>query len=425
MTRAIFTSTDGGASLPAAVIDLIGRAHLCAADGARVDLQVMCFAFTDRQIAQALLDLCRSHKSLTLRIVADWNQSARGAPTVLEGMAAENLPNLFIKFKLDVPYRADTTGRLRYSYAASLGMLHHKTLLVAVDGVPQVMSLGSYNWSMRGRQAYENMLLSDDPALLTAFAAEFAALWSDHRLSAATDRARIIMARLKSEAVNGADLRAPDRLADILGVLQGEGAPPPEPPRQPADAPVMVAFSGSRPTGIAATAGHALAHDRRRIDLLRPSGQRKPAPLTLNTLALEAIRSVPTGATLKIAIYALSPRVPEFAEILAAARRGVHLQVLLDGTIGARMANLLCGLAAREGTRVDVAMTRRRMHQKYLCCPDIGLVLTGTANMTEDATGRHSDHRILWRDAPDLARAFTADFETILGRLGARSLKAA
>lgn len=423
MTRAVFTSTDGGKALPAAVLDLIERARLCAENGLKIDLQVMCFAFSDPAIAKVLVDLCRSHKGVTLRIVADWSQSARGAPTVLEGMGAEDLPNLFIKFKLDAPYRADASGRLRYSYGASLGMLHHKTLLVSVEGVPQIMCLGSYNWSMRGQQAYENLLLSDDPALLSAFADEFFALWTNHRLTGATDRARAIMARLKAEVAAGRDIHAAGFLDDAFGIEPRVVAQ--QGPRNVADASVMIAFSGSTPSGQVTTAGHAPANDRRRIDLVRPSGARKPAPLTLNTLALEAIRSVPAGASLKVAMYALSPRVPELADLLAAARRGVNLSLILDGTIGARMADHLRAIARREGLRIEVATTRRRMHQKYLCCPETGMVLTGTANMTEDATSRHSDHRILWRCAPDLAQAFSTDFDLICSRLGTQARLAA
>ncbi|MCC5956572.1 MAG: hypothetical protein JJU07_10735, partial [Natronohydrobacter sp.] len=67
---------------------------------------------------------------------------------------------------------------------------------------------------------------------------------------------------------------------------------------------------------------------------------------------------------------------------------------------------------------MEIRSTRRRMHQKYLSCPDTGMVLTGTANMTMDATTRHADHRILLRHAPELATAFSADFETIWQRVG-------
>jgi hypothetical protein len=37
--------------------------------------------------------------------------------------------------------------------------------------------------------------------------------------------------------------------------------------------------------------------------------------------------------------------------------------------------------------------------------------------MTEDAVTRHSDHRVLFRQAPDLAAAFQSDFDEIWRRL--------
>jgi hypothetical protein len=416
MTRAVFTSLHGGRAQQAAVLDLIERARTCAEAGVKVGLEVMCFAFTDPIIAGALVDLCRGYSGVTLRIIGDWSQSARGTPTVLDAMAEEGLRNLFVKFKLDAPYSRDDTGRLRYGRAASLGMLHHKTLLIRLDGVPALMAMGSYNWTSRGRQAYENQIITDDAVLLGAFAAEFAALWTDHRLTGATGRARNIMARLKAEAAAGSDLRDTRLLADVLGVAGAEAAPALQ-PRHLVEGSVIAAFSGSRPTGGMVTCGHAPANDRRAINLLRPAGTRRPAPLTLNTLALEAIRSVPDGARLQVAMYALSPRVPEFGALIEAARRGVRVDFVLDGAIGTRTATMIAGFAAVEGLPLRVQTTRRRMHQKYLCCAETGMVLTGTANMTEEATARHSDHRILWRDAPALAAAFAADFDTISTRL--------
>ena len=423
MTQAIFTSVHGGAALPATILDLITRARSCAEAGAKLELEVMCFAFTDRQIAAALVALCRDLPAVTLRVIADWSQSARGAPTVLESMAAQGLRNLFIKFKLDAPYVRDGDGRLRYSYAASWGMLHHKTMLIRIDGEPALMALGSYNWSARGQQAYENLILTEDPAVLGPFAAEFAALWADHRLTAATDRARHIMARMKTEAALGRDLRDPRVLTDVLGVAGAETALPP--PRRLAGGEVVTAFSGSVAPGNTPAAGHAVMNDRRALNLLRPAGARRPAPLTLNTLALEAIRSVPPGARLVVAMYALSPRVPEFGALIDAARRGVQVAFILDGTIGAQTARGIGGFGLRDGLPLAVQTTSRRMHQKYLCCPDTGMVLTGTANMTEDATARHSDHRILWRNAPALATAFAADFDTMSARLAPAQRNAA
>ena len=132
------------------------------------------------------------------------------------------------------------------------------------------------------------------------------------------------------------------------------------------------------------------------------------ALLTLNALALEAIRGVPAGARLPVAMYAISPRVPEFGEILMAARRGVRGQMLLDAKIGRGLA-----VALQDVAGIEVRVSRRRMYQKYLCRPETGMVLTGTANTTEDATTRHSDHRILWCDALAPSAAFAGDFRTI------------
>lgn len=419
--QALFTSRDGGAGLQARVRTALAEAGGAAPDG-RADLQIMCFAFTDPQIAADLLALARAHPALLIRIVADWSQGAPRGAALLDTMRREGLANLFVKVKLDMPYRWDAVaGRMRYSYAASRGMLHHKTLCLSVDGQPQLLVLGSYNWSARGRQAYENLLVlpaSEDHApVMAAFRAEFEALWSDHRLTAAPGRAQTVAARLRTEAAAGRDLTDAGLLADVFG-LAGDALPAPRPPRTLAQGRCIAAFSG-RPliAGPGPVAGHAAANDRRSLNLLRPSGARRPAPLTLNTLALEAIRSVPDGGSLAVAMYALSPRVPEFGALIAAARRGVRVQVLLDGRIGPPAAHALQGFAAREGLPLTWRLTGRRMHQKYLCSPEAALVLTGTANMTEDAVSRHSDHRVLFRDAPDLAAAFQSDFDTIWQRL--------
>lgn len=83
MTKAVFTSLHGGAALPATILDLIARARACAEAGVRIELEVLCFAFTDRRIAAALIALCRDLPAVTLCVIADWSQSAWGAPTVL------------------------------------------------------------------------------------------------------------------------------------------------------------------------------------------------------------------------------------------------------------------------------------------------------------------------------------------------------
>jgi len=151
--------------------------------------------------------------------------------------------------------------------------------------------------------------------------------------------------------------------------------------------------------------------------LLRPSGTRKPAPVTINSVALEAIRSVPDGHKIDIAMYAMSPRVPEFTALIEAAKRGCKLRVLLDGKLGRSMATRLVRHANEKGLDIQVCVTNRRMHQKYMVAPMDDIVVTGTANMTEDATERHADHRVLFKNAPEMAASFEQDFQTIWQRV--------
>lgn len=136
---------------------------LAAMPNRRVEVQVMAFAFTDQAISENLTFAARARHNLTVRLIADWSQRARGAGSVLCSLDALTLPKLFVKFKLDVPWRRDpATGYLSCSYGAGLGMLHQKLLLFRVDVRPVAMVLASFKWSARGRAACENLLVIGD-----------------------------------------------------------------------------------------------------------------------------------------------------------------------------------------------------------------------------------------------------------------------
>lgn len=424
MSAAFFSSTDGGKTLPQAIRMVFQT--LIDTPAPAADVQIMCFAFTADDIAADLVKLLRARPDVQVRVIADWSQSAANSPTVLHDILALGLPNFHLRYKIDLPYNWDAErGRLIYSYAHSTGMLHHKTLTLRRGGQPELLVTGSFNWSNRGQQAYENIVMLDNRPdyrpVLNAFNDEFQALWADDSLSAPPEHARQIFDTLRKAIAAGLDFNDRDALARALDL------PPPcdhsakGPKRQSADGTAIVAFSGGYALNTRETAGHAKTNDRRQLDLLRTGGQRRPAPLTLNTLALEAIRAIPDGAQINVAMYALSNRVPEFQELIAAARRGCKLRLLLDRKInGAGIARLET-IVQTAGLPVEIRSTKRRMHQKYLSCPDTGLVLTGTANMTMDATMRHADHRILLRHAPELAAEFQGDFETIWQRVDPRA----
>jgi len=420
MSIALFSSLDTGETLAEGVRTVI-RTLLDDPDP-RIDLQLMCFAFTDPAIAADLVALMRARPDVRVRVIADWNQSATKSASVLPAIAALDLPNFDLRYKIDLPYAWDRERRrLIYSYAHSKGMLHHKTLLLRRAGRPVLLVAGSFNWSGRGRNAYENVLILPESAqhapVLRDFDTEFTALWTDPRLTATPARARGIFDALRQAATDGIELDDPEALARALDLPVARLLDLPGGKRQPAAGPAIVAFSGGYALSARETAGHAPALDRRRLDLLRPDGNSRPAPLTLNTLTLQALRMIPAGATIKVAMYALSNRVPEFQGLIDAARRSCRVELLLDRKINKAGAERLRRMAQDLHLPITVHTSKRRMHQKYLVCPEIGLVLTGTANMTLDATLRHADHRILLTDAPDLAARFAEDFDTICARL--------
>jgi len=418
MTQALFTSQHGGLALKQHILDRIAAA--ARLEGARRELQVMCFALTDVDIARALIDVARAQPDLIVRVLADWSQSGRTGASLLPQIVDEAPRNLFVKFKLDLPYEAGQGGHLRYAYRASLGLLHHKTLCVLSDSRPCALTLGSMNWSKRALSAYENVITLDtvdhagEQRVRQAFAHEFDALWKDHGLTAAPGRVERIRQHYLADAQTGrSNAWNP---ADYFGTANEAGYTK-APPRRIEDDDMIAAFSGTRPSSAVATGGFSTRNDRRALLLRRPSGAARPAPLSLTTLSLQAIRSIPSDGSAQLAMYALSPRTAEYGALLAAARRGVRLDMILDGRIGAATARTLRARARREGLSLRVKTTRRRMHQKYLCSPEIGLVLTGTANMTVDAEARHADHRVLVTCDDRLSAAFGGDFRRMWQRL--------
>ena len=121
------------------------------------------------------------------------------------------------------PTHAGCDGRIR-----PVGvLLHHKTLAVLVDGRPQTLLCGSFNWSTRSAKAYENLIVltADDPAsmrVMTAVEREFEALWSDGAATLSPDEVPYALRRNSG--------RVPEKIRRVLppmwsGWTRGAGAP--------------------------------------------------------------------------------------------------------------------------------------------------------------------------------------------------------
>lgn len=421
MNKAVFTSIDGGDAHRALVIQEIENASVQSWQTGRVArLDIMCFAFTDQLIRDALVEFLDTTPKAQIRILADWGQGSLSSPSVVRGLEEMQRPDLAVRIKADAPYYRDPeTGDVHWGYLQSHGMLHHKTMGVVMQGVTERLVLGSFNWSSRGSKAYENTMVLERSAeaamTLDAFGQEFEALWQCDVATMPFGQSSAFASKAREMVAEGADLK--DRSAVALLTGHSEVTRERAASRIVQDEQIVPAFSGSYMTGPKPHYGFSPQNAANKLDLLRPSGARKPAPVTINSIALEAIRSVPSGHTIDVAMYAMSPRVPEFAALIEAAKRGCKLRVILDGKLGKSMANRLARHATDNRLPIEVCVTNRRMHQKYLVAAMDNIVVTGTANMTEDATERHADHRLLFRNAPQMASRFAEDFETIWQRV--------
>lgn len=423
--EALFTSVDGREALRTRVLELI-REAAALADSNKIDLHVMMFAFTDQTIADLLADVATRYTAMTIRILTDWSQRHNARGQQVGRLAKLGLPNLRVRYKSDQPYVWDVTaGHPRWSYHASRGLLHHKTLCVLVDGRPRWLICGSLNWTGAAARSYENILTvtADQPEslkLMTRIELEFEALWSDGCATLSPEEAHLHYRAIMDEYFRNPTIPS----SAVRGLMHGHGenleVVKPEcwnESMRLANSGIEIAFSCCAMEEGLIRCGHAKRNQLQCLLLLSPSRRIKRVSLTLTNLALDTIYRAAPGDTLKIAMYGLSTRVPEFGALLNAARRGVRLMILLDRAVGLEVSKRFLRAARERRLPIEVRTASRTMHQKYIVNLRSGTVLTGTANMSTDASSRHLEHRIRISENPRLAAQFCADFDTIWSRL--------
>lgn len=439
-----FSSTSDGVDLMDKLVELLRTEIRHCDPGDAVCISGMVFAFTERRVADTLFDLACRYSNVLIRLIGDWKQGAPHKYNQLPRLARQGRPNLQIRYKLDQPYvRPPSSGDLIWSYRHSLGLLHHKTLSIRRNGIPQLLICGTANWASGARRNYENLftvrhIATDWSPVLLSVEREFEALWSDGFAtlspSEASHHYRLIQAELAQPRT------ATARATKPMGLRSGLGAHPQGLHSARADdatqhvklrrttelaspsAP-LIAFSARRPCESRATAGyHPL--NRRRFVLnsgIQGRGEPRPKPLTPTNLALSLFAATRADDRLYLAMHGFSARVAEYSALLSALRRGVQCFVVLDGHASADAAVRLQLIAHEEGLPLRLVTTGRVMHQKYLVHQETATILTGTANMSTDARDRHSEHRILIPNNPDLATKFIRDLQTIAARQGKNS----
>lgn len=161
---------------------------LSRAAGRAVDVNMMLFAFTDKVLADEIAARCRAHSNLTLRILTDWSQLPTSGDRQPSRLSSLGLPNLIVKFKKDNPYVWGAGGP-QYNHGATLGLNHHKGFVTLIDGRPEKMTLGSFNWSVGAMtDNYENLMVLDrkdvdNRPVMESYQKEFEAFWNDNGAS--------------------------------------------------------------------------------------------------------------------------------------------------------------------------------------------------------------------------------------------------
>ena len=163
---------------------------IAKAAGREVAFNVMIFSFTDGEIADGILQLARENPNVTFRMIADWSQLSttgdKQARRIAAVAQAEGLTNVQVKIKKDNPYVwSQSRQEPIYLHAATQGLNHHKGYVALIDGRPEKLVTGSYNWSVSGaRSNHENVMVldradSDNRPILGSYQEEFEAFWNN------------------------------------------------------------------------------------------------------------------------------------------------------------------------------------------------------------------------------------------------------
>ena len=382
----------------------------------RVEIQIMCFNFTDKHIYNKIKSIALEYPKLIIKIIADWGNISEENDRKLHLLAKLDLPNLRIRLKYDQPYIWDEVNKkLLWNYNTSLGLLHHRTLLLLKNDKPIALQTGSYNWTKLANSNYENIIqfesknaLDKITELLQHFKDEFSYIWNDINLSLSYRQSLThlnqIEKQLKSGITPKINMSKPiGNQANLSKVLKDDD--------------VLIAFNSKAPNESDNTLGFHPHNNFRSFLLRKPSGLSKKAPLSIVNLVLDIINGASKMEILYVAMFALSPRTPEFNALLQAARRGVHMYFILDKNANQDIIKKLKEISRKERIKLQVKSGKKIMHQKYIVNKCSGDVLTGTANITTDASERHWEHRILFRKNKHIATDFIEDFEEIWSRL--------
>jgi competence ComEA-like helix-hairpin-helix protein len=509
------------------------------ANGRPMDVNMLIFEFQSDTIEKAIADIAKDHPNVTVRIIADSGQASDTGGNALPSLLKNNLPNVQVKFKKDFPYVwSDSAKRPVYKHGATQGLNHHKGFTTFIDGKPDSLLTGSFNWSgTADTRNYEDLTVfqnkdSASRRSIEQFGGEFAGFWNNpeaalspnnfqnykgtkwnellkaHNLrpTATTNRADDSYATYavpndaKSLDINGFTAKDEARLGDLLGsktlaraVMQertkfGRFADlhdllervPQVAAKLTAEEIQNIGFGSGQVSintasleeldkvGLTRRQATALVDFRARngdfesIDELikvgvpkatierlkpfltavdveaffnsRPAGataggtgygpdgsRTTPAAgadgvigaqrASVTVAATDLFNRAKAGEAIDVAMYGASPSAPEFQALVAAAKRGAVVRVVLNNDYTGPAAAALKALAT-QGHPVDVRIQKAKtMHEKFGVVGND--VFFGSANFSESSSTKHSENRISIKNHQETADQFKARFNEI------------
>lgn len=156
------------------------------ANGRPMDVNMLIFEFQSDAMEKAIADIARHHPNVTFRVIADSGQSSPSGGNALPELLKLKLPNIQVKYKKDFPYVwSSSQNKPVYNHGATQGLNHHKGFVTVIDGKPDALLTGSFNWSSTAdTKNYEDLTVfqnkdSSSRRAIEQFGGEFAGYWND------------------------------------------------------------------------------------------------------------------------------------------------------------------------------------------------------------------------------------------------------
>lgn len=163
------------------------NASVARANGRPMEINMLIFEFQSDSLENALVDIAKKNPNVMIRIIGDSGQATDSGGNALPSILKAKLPNIQVKYKKDFPYTYNATlGRPDYNHGATQGLNHHKGFVTTIDGKPDMLSTGSFNWSdTADTKNYENLVImkntdSSSRRGIEQFGDEFAGYWNNN-----------------------------------------------------------------------------------------------------------------------------------------------------------------------------------------------------------------------------------------------------